>query len=1794
MIPQFPGYVLFREFSRNGRYVIYQAVREMDQKPVLLKLLLSDHPSLELIATLKNEMEILKEVDPHVTAVPLSLEKNLNRFFLVFEDQGFETLDKLEQNETLSLKDKLHLAVNLAKALWSLQTHQIIHKELKPQNIWVNKETLALKITGFGDATKLLRQKSTPKHSLSQDKNLAYSSPEQTGRMNRDIDYRTDYYSLGVILYELFTETLPFTAKDTFELIHAHLAKTAPTPLSVNSLIPEPVSEIIMKLLSKGAHERYSNTLSLIHDLEKCLNEFMQTGRVKPFRIAENDVSSSLQISQKLYGREKEITWLQELIDSLSASPPHLCLIGGFSGIGKSVLVLEMQKPIIEKGGFFVSGKYDQFKTNIPYSAFVQALQELIHHILTETEDKIDYWKHKILKSLGNNAAVITGVIPELKLIIGEPEKVPELDTEQTYNRFSLVFQEFITTFCSKETPLLLFLDDLQWIDMASQKLIEMLLLSNQTHGLLIVGAYRSNETDRFHPLMVLARTIEESHPKRLSELEIAPLSIEPIVHLLADTLAQPPERTAPLAEVIYNKTQGNPFFINQLLSYLNEEKLLTFSQEKGEWIWDIEEVKSAKISDNIVTLLLNKLQKSSRTTQEILMLAACTGHSFDINLLTHLSDYPPATLVKHLREAHMDGFISTDGHISEFYWENAADIESNHSKKGHLDTLKFPHDRVQQAVYSLIPPDRRKHEHLKIGRILTKTIPPHELEEKIFDIVYQINQAVDLIEDSDERIRYARFNLIAGNKAMDSVAYRTALDYLKTGLSFLPDDKWTSHYALAFELEVNLAQCSFLLGDFDEAERLFTHALKVAKTPEEKIALYTQNIKLLISTTKYAEAIENGRQALKLLDVDLPKNVSKLTILKELIVVKYKLFRKDPISFLDAPDITDAKKKQITALFFVLVAPAYLSAKELYAYIIIKGLQCCLDWGNTPYTAYFLGGYGVLLNIIFHDVIGMKQCGQLALELCHRCENQEAVPATKFLVGTFVVPYYQHLKESINVLKSSFDIGIVIGDLMFGVYSLAQLMSNQFISSLNLDELQKILLEDMDFVAKVKAHNRGFMFFGAQQTIFALQGKTEAPWSMESENFSERGFFKKLIDGNYPLSLYFIYVYKMMICFLFEKYELVTENGIKCQELNYAVRGHPINTEREYYYALALLQKETAPTRQEYKSIYEILKQLKRFAKVCPANFACKSHLIQAEIYRRKGDRERAAEHYELSIESAKESDFTHYAAISNELFAKYWLSLNKSYLAKQYLLEAHYNYYVWGATEKVKALEEKYPNVFMESHKGILSGSTKDAGRSEGEKSLPFDLDSLIRASEVLSGQLDLDILMKDLIRILLENAGAQRAVLILEKEGKWVVKAEGSKEALTMVQDEPLDRTETLSSSVVYYVIRTKESLVLADAYGEGLFTNDPYITAKKTKSILTLPLMHQGKVIGAIWLENNLVTQAFSLRHVEVAKLLSAQIANAIENARLFTKQANLSKELQISNTKLEDYSQNLEKKVYLRTYELKEKNEQLQDTLSQIKKMQAKLVEQEKLVSLGAITKSIAREVRDPLGYIFNFSQMTEELIRDLHKTPDDPKLHEQIDINLHKIDDYAKKADEIITRMIEESRSTELVKEPVDLNKLIRDYADLVYYNYYKNDPLFVLSLETRWDETLDKIPLFAKNIGRVIYNLVDNACYSTDQKKKQSPQNYTPTLTLSTERINSHVEIKIRDNGTGIPPETLKKLFTPYVTTKPEKGAGMGLALSHDIIVKEHQGSIKIESEEGKWTEVTLLLPLNVPAVKN
>lgn len=1791
-----PGYVIFRESGHDPKYILYHGIHEKDQVPVLIKMLRANHPRLDEVSRLKNEYALLKDLDIPTMIKAYGLEQHQNSYYLILEDTPFVPLEKLMRMRKLTISESLSIAIHLVKAVGDLQAHDLIHKDIQPDTILVDPETLHVKLTGFNFATKIPRQRLSIKNPTQLEGTLAFMSPEQTGRMNREVDYRTDYYSLGVTLYKLFTKELPFIASDPMELVHAHIAKAPLSPSVVNPEIPVPISDIILKLLSKKAEDRYSSTFSLLQDLETCANEWNETGAITPFPLRANDICGKLQISQKIYGRKKELDLLLSSFDEVSKGSTRLMLLSGYPGIGKTSIVNEIHKPILEKNGFFIAGKYDQYKANIPYSAFIEAFQDLIRQILTENDDTIAMWREKIKAALGSNASVILEVVPELRLIVGDSIPLQEFDSQETQNRFNFFLQRFISLYASANTPLVIFLDDLQWIDPASLQLLEMILTTLKTEGLFLIGAYRSNEVTPLHPLMTAIQRIAKNGTSSLT-VEITPLTIHSVNELIADTLHASQEHCKTLSELVFTKTHGNPFFINQLLTHLYEEKLLYVDAKDGIWAWDMDKIQALDVSDNVIDLLITKLQRCSPQMQKLLEVAACIGNNFDMRLISTITDQPLPEMMNYLMEALKEGFILPFEDIHNILWLDQKDSESHQLNKMSY-FFKFLHDKVQQACYQLMNAQERKTTHYQIGLLLLNKFKGEHLEEHIFEVMSQLNHASDRITELKERKEYAQMNLLAAEKAMRTVAYATAMDFLKIGLNFMPEDRWKSEYDLTFQLNLLSAEANYLLFNFDEASRIFDQILEYAKSVRDKVAVHMLKVKLYISSVNYKEAVNWGRNGLKLLNITLPTRHLKFHVIKELIKLRIRLFGKDIDSLANLPTITDPDQIDIISMLVHLVTPTYLTSKELFAFVILKGMNFTLDHGNAPMTAYMYASYGIILNTLFEDFQGCYAFGKLGLDLNKKFDDQKYAPATKFLVGTFLNPTKNHIKTSVEILETGYEMGTSTGDFINAVFCQGMMATDKFLIGVNLEELRPEIKESMAYVAKIKSHNRGYVFNAIKQSIMALTGETHNPSSMQTDDVNEEAFFQMLLDNNFIITLYFAYTFKMELCYLFENYEQGIEVAKKAETISFSALGQPMALENGFYYALSLAANyswKDRKTQKEYlKKIKHIHGKMEKSAKAAPSNYRHKYLLISAEIARINGNNESAVEFYDEAIESAKENSYLQNEGIANELFAKFYLSQNRAHIAKQYLIESYYAFYRWGATAKLAQLEQKHAGVFssltIKDFDRMESELTK---KSETTGAFPFlDTMTVIKATQLISGEIVFDRLLNRLMQIVIENAGAEKAILILHDENQWMVKAEYSTASgITKRPNVPYgEKGADLAIGVVNYVLHSKEQVVVDEALSDPIFATDPYVTLQKPQSILCFPLLHQAKLIGILYLENNLISRAFNPSRVEVLRLLTTQIATSLENSLLYSHQAELTGELQISNEKLEDYSQNLEMKVYDRTRELNEKNKLLEETLMQIKEMQKKLLHQEKVVSQVAVTKSIATEMRTPLNYIGNFATLSEQLMDEVSENCKDKESLESIGLvkmNLKKIHEHSEKADEIITSMLEQTQENEGLREPTDLNALIRNYADMVYYTYYKKDPLFSLTLETDYDPTIGKINVFPQNLGRVFYNLIENACYATDKKKKEKNGSYSPIVSISTKNGEESVTVTIRDNGIGIPKEILARAFSPFVTSKPAgQSAGMGLSISYDIITQDHGGKIELNSEEGEFTEVKITLP--------
>ncbi|MEG3842382.1 serine/threonine-protein kinase PknK, partial [Microcoleus sp. herbarium14] len=886
-----PGYRIIEQIYNGSRTHVYRGVSESNQK-VVIKLLLSEYPTFSELVQFRNQYTITKNLDLPGIVKPIALLNYHNAFALVMQDVGgvslaeytanAKQLDNIQssnsdisspQTSPLPLDEFLPIAIQIVQTLEGLYHNRIIHKDIKPQNIIINPQTKEVKLIDFSISSLLPRENQEIQNPNVLEGTLAYMSPEQTGRMNRGIDYRTDFYSLGVTFYQLLTGQLPFNSTDPMELVHCHIARMQIPPINLVPAMGLMVNNMIMKLMAKTPELRYQSAAGLRYDLEKCWQQWQENSNISEFALGNRDICDRFVIPEKLYGRETEVKALLEAFDRISnptlskggQGGVEIMLVAGFSGIGKTAVVNEVHKPIVRQRGYFIKGKFDQFKRDIPFSSWVQAFQNLIRQLLTESAAEVQKWRLKILEALGDNSQVIIDVIPELERLIGKQPEVPELEGNAAQNRFNLLFQKIIRVFATKEHPLVIFLDDLQWADSASLKLMQLLMSETDTRYLLLIGAYRDNEVFRAHPLMLTLDEIR-SYSATVNQITLAPLDQPSLNRLIADTLICPLERAIPLTELVFTKTKGNPFFATQFIKSLHEDGLISFDftppyqrvaslqtppyqgVARGGWQCDIAQVRTLALTDDVVEFMAIQLQKLPTNTQEVLKFAACIGNEFDLATLAIVYQKSQSETAADLWKALQEGLVIPIAEVYKFF-QDSESVELAQTSDLSVP-YRFLHDRVQQAAYLLIPESQKQFTHLEIGQLLLRkgghggTAPTEaEKEEKIFDIVNQLNIGVELITDQIERKELAQLNLIAGHKAKTSTAYEASLKYLNVGRKLLAKDSWQTSYELTLVLYVEATESAYLSTDFELMEQLAAIVLQQARTILDKVKVYEVKI---------------------------------------------------------------------------------------------------------------------------------------------------------------------------------------------------------------------------------------------------------------------------------------------------------------------------------------------------------------------------------------------------------------------------------------------------------------------------------------------------------------------------------------------------------------------------------------------------------------------------------------------------------------------------------------------------------------------------------------------------------------------------------------------------------------------------------------------------------------------------------------------------------------------------------------------------------------------------------------
>lgn len=1500
------GYQIAEKLYESDGSLVYRGWQQTDSQPVILKLLKQDYPTPEKIAIFKREYEITRSLDFNGIIKSYNLESNQNRWIMVLEDFGGSALSQLQLAGKLSLNDFFALATEIIQILAYIHQKYIIHKDINLSNIVFNPTNKQLKIIDFGISTVISRENSTFRNPNLLEGTLAYISPEQTGRMNRSIDYRTDFYSLGVTFYELLTGQLPFITQDALELVHCHIAKQPTPPHEHKPKIPQIISDILLKLMAKNAEDRYQSAYGLLADLERCKKQWQEQEQIDCFALGQQDISDRFQIPQKLYGREREIetlvaaiyrvggnltnsdasaTDLEEITRKASA---EIMLISGYSGIGKSALVQEIYKPITRQHGYFIAGKFDQFQRNIPYASLIQAFRSLTLQLLTESETAIANWRSLMLRSLGVNGQIMIEVIPEVELIIGNQPAILELSPAESQNRFNLVFQNFIKIFAQPEHPLVIFLDDLQWADSASLKLIELLITDADSKYLFLIGAYRDNEVTLSHPLMLTVDKIQQAKAT-INQISLSPLALQHLTELITDVLHCPYEIALPLAELVQSKTGGNPFFVTEFLKSLYAEELIIFDYKQASWHWDLGKIQFQPLADNVVELMAGKVQKLPLKTQAVLKLAACVGSQFDLERLAIVSQSSPQTTATSLWAAIVEGFILP---LNNTYKLMELDVEGL-SESVSVE-YKFAHDRIQQAVYSLIPEAEKQSVHLQIGRLLLSNTPLGELEQKLFDIVNQLNQGRELINQQMQRDELAQLNLQVGKKAKASAAYQPAFNYLQIGIDLLDYNSWKHQYKITLKLYVEAAEAAYLSTDFEEMERLVEIVLENATTLLDKVQVYQVKIQSFMSQFKVLQAVETAIEILRLLGITFPEQPSQEDILCGLQETKIALSEKGIEEIINLPEMTDPVKLAATRILLVVSSPCYIARPDLFPLMIFKWVNLSINYGNVSGSIPAYAYYGLMLCGVFEDIDSGYQSGQLALRLLEVFNANEHKAVIYLLVGHFIRHWKEDSREIFPLFLEGYQSGIEMGDLQFGSLNAATYCIDLFLTGKELAFLNPEMQKYSNAIIQLKQEtilNWHQMFW---QAALNLQGKNQNPCQLIGSAYDEEEMMPMHQKMNEKSGIFNVYFIKLMLCYIFDDFYQAVKYANSAEDYVSNSAGSVFFPVYNFYNSLARLATFREASDLEQKQILEKVaanqEKMKIWSNHAPMNYLNKFYLVEAELARVLGKFGEAREYYDRAISLAQENEYVNEEALAYELAGKFYLYINQDHFVHYYFREAHYAFQKWGATAKVKQLEQKYPQWLTATKAGIKTKSdqanltTSQTGNALGEV---LDLATVVKASQAIASEIVLDKLLAKLMNLAIENAGAQKGYLILSTNGEMKIEAEGNVDTEVRVQQsEIVDNMQNFPVTIVNFVARTQSNLVLSEATSEGIFVADPYIVQNQPKSILCTPIINQGKLIGIFYLENNLAIGAFTPERLEIVKILSAQAAISIENALLY--------------------------------------------------------------------------------------------------------------------------------------------------------------------------------------------------------------------------------------------------------------------------------------------------------------------
>ncbi|MBR0907824.1 AAA family ATPase [Bradyrhizobium liaoningense] len=1787
------------------------------RQKVLVALPVATEAEATSLGRLAHEYSLRDELKGAWALRPSEFLTDRGQTILLFEDPGGKLLSGLLDGP-MGIEVFLRVAPSIAAALRKVHEQGLIHKDIKPSHILVNADSGEVRLTGFGIASRLLRERQAPSPPESIAGTLAYMAPEQTGRMNRSMDSRSDLYSLGVTLYQMLTGALPFSASDPIEWVHCHIARTPIPPSQRSDDIPSPVSEIVMKLLAKTAEERYQTAGGVEHDLRRCQVEWEKWQRIEEFQLAEHDLTGRLQIPEKLYGRLHEIDTLVSTFDRVvTTGVPELVLVSGYSGIGKSSVVNELHKVLVPPRGLFASGKFGQYERHIPYATVVHAFRTLVRQILSKSEAELRRWQEELRNALGENGGLIVNLIPELELLIDKPRPVADLPPQDAQRRFQTVLRRFIAVFARPEHPLALFLDDLQWIDVATLDLIESLSTQSDVGHLLLIGAYRDNEVDLGHPLLAKTEAIRVAGA-RVQEISLAPLAFAHLSQLISDALRCEAHVAEPLVRLVHLKTGGNPFFSIRFLSSLANEALIVFDAANSQWCWDLDCIHGKGYTDNVVDLMTKQLSQLPARTQEALRQLACVGSGATFGLLGMVC-----------------GISQEDLH--ECVWE---------AVRTELilrldDSYVFQHDRIQEAAYLLIPEEVRAESHLRIGRLLFVHTPPHKREEAIFDITGQFNRSAALITSQEELDQVAQLNLLAGKRAKSAAAYSSALTYLALGRSMLATDCWSRLYALSFELEYNLAEAEFLSNDLGAAEERLSVLAKRVKNIADLGTVTSLRVDLYVMLARSERSVEVGLEYFRKLGIKLSRHPTDEDVRQEYDKLREQLRLRSIEDLIDLPLMEDAATLATINVLSKLMPSGNNTDYNLNCLLIARMVNLSLSHGNSDASCLGYASLALVLATDFGEYSMAERLAQLSLDLVDKRGMDPLKSRIYLRVGGAISPLIRHFRFGRLLVARGSEEGDKVGDVLYAGHCRSHLIKSLLASGEPLDAVEKEILAALDFVRRTGSSFVYLLILNKLYFVRTLRGRPLNLRLFDDTEIDQAAYEQYLeADPNLTNPAYAYWTRKMQACVFTEEFP----SALKAANRARGMLMGPSPIERaEYHFYSALARAgsfgsfegiETDERRAVQKALTAHHRQLQIWAQQCPENFENRVALIGAEMARLESRDMDAQRLYEQAIQSAELNGFAHNAALACESAARFYAKRGLEGMADLLREKARRGYLRWGADARVRQLESRYPHLAM-----------SDLRKTKGEMGTPdqqLDVAAVVKASQALSGEMLLPNLIERLMTIAMESAGADRGLLIRPGEGDYRIEAEARADGEQIVLNYGSEASSAVPATVVRYVMRTQETLILDDAAKQHLFSED-YCRSGRARSIFCAPLLRQGAIVGLIYLENALASHVFTPDRARLLELLGSQAAISLENARLYSelqeREAKVRRlvdsniigicivdsdsyiseandafldivgygrsditcarlsfsdlvpsersggEVQLLDEIASRGSSEPSEEVLVRKDgsrvpvlaggasfgEFQRQAVAFVLDLTDRKRAEEELAHANRVATMGQLSASIAHEVNQPLAALLTNAGTA---ARWLARQP--PNL-EKAQLLIDRVVGDGKRAADILSRIRDFSKKAPARAEALDINKVVLEILGITRVALSEHRVSLKMELS-------DQLPIiFADRIQlqQVILNLIMNA---TEAMSGVSEESRTLSITTSAAE-SSGVLLAVSDSGPGLSPANAERIFEAFFTTKPS-GLGMGLSICRSI-VEAHSGRLWAMPNEPHGAIFCVLLPV-------